>query len=246
MIGRGTCLYTYLALRKQESPASEMVSCLIFGESYTILEESRNWLKIKTDFDSYEGYISIGSHSPFQEFSKISESLYSIYSYKSHQVLIPCGGLMPESGVFILNGNEYHETRVLKKTYHLPPRQRLLNVANAFLNTPYLWGGRTFMGIDCSGFVQVVFKSLGIHIPRDTSQQIHFGKEISPSEVSETDIVFFADSKDALKPTHIGIMISKSEVIHAGPSVRVNQIENGLMQVTEKSEYQVIQYRRFL
>jgi cell wall-associated NlpC family hydrolase len=107
--------------------------------------------------------------------------------------------------------------------------EQMVRTAHTWLSAPYLWGGKTFMGVDCSGFVQTVFKAGGIVLPRDAWQQAEKGMEVnSLTEVKPGDLAFFQNEKQRV--THVGILLGSHEIIHASGRVRIDQIDHlGIM-----------------
>jgi hypothetical protein len=230
---KGTCMITYIPVRNEPRPGAEMVTSLIFGESYTILETAGDWLRIKLDFDAYEGWISINSHAEYLEFNTVNDALFLEAAGKHQRLMIPCGGAIPESGTLVADGEKYIIEKKLKTNHHLPLPLRLLKTAQSFMNTPYLWGGRTFMGIDCSGFIQVVFKACGMALPRDTKQQVNSGREVSFEEIMACDLVFFT-SPGSEKVSHVGMMIDKNNLIHSSGKVKINRLSPEGLFILEK------------
>lgn len=244
-MNKGTCLLAYLPLRQEPRSGAEMVSCLLFGESYEVLEQDNLWLRIRSAFDGYEGWVSKGSYSPFIEFDSMVDALFVEASSNGNKMYLPCGSVIPSSGKFILDGQEYRVIQKLKTNHHLPMTLRILNTAKSFINTPYLWGGRSFMGIDCSGLVQVVFKVNGYNLTRDTTQQVLAGCEIKFGQQEPCDLVFFSRPGEH-KVVHVGMVVEKNKVLHAGARVRINELnEQGLM-VDGVLAYETICLRRIL
>lgn len=242
---RGTCLITYLPMRLEPSSGAEMVNSLIFGESYDVLQVEEKWLKIKTDFDAYEGWINRAAWSGEQTFPEINDALFLDCISNHRHLFIPCGANIPESMQVDVHGLTYQIARKLKTSHHLPLRMRILKTAQSFLNTPYLWGGRTFMGVDCSGLTQVVFKACGIQLPRDTSQQINSGISVPYSQKEACDLAFFS-SDGSQKVSHVGIVMESGEVIHAGAYVRINELTEQGLWVDSELKYTLLDIRRIL
>lgn len=222
-----------------------MVSSLIFGESCTVNETKDGWAHIKTDFDEYEGWVSADSLSPFAPFDVINESLFLTALGTKQRILIPCGSLMPERGAFEIDGDKFEIEKKIKTNHHLPLPLRITNVALSFLNVPYLWGGRTFMGIDCSGFTQVVYKACGISMPRDSSEQAVSGKETNFDSIKPCDLVFFS-RPEASNVSHVGIMLDNKRIIHASGKVRIDELIPEGIKTSGALKYKTAAIRRFI
>ncbi len=239
----GTCMQTFIPMRAEPHSEAEMVSSLIFGENYSVINQERDWLQIKTEFDEYEGWISGNAFHEHEVFTSLVDTDYVEAFTKGEKLLIPCGGLIPENNKIQLGDKTFELKFNLKPSNHLPIKIRLINTAKSFLNTPYLWGGRCFMGIDCSGFIQVVFKANLINLPRDTSKQILEGNTVSFSELQSGDLVFFK-KPGAEKVSHVGLMINASEIIHASGKVRIDKLTAKGIVINNLLAYEVIATRR--
>lgn len=242
---KGSCLIAYVPLRAEPRSGAEMVSTLLFGESYSILEDNGEWLKILTDFDGYEAWMSKGSHSDSVDFNEVNDALFLEAVADNQKMFIPCGAMIPESGSFFIGKTKFKINRKLKTNHHLPLKIRLLKTAQYFLNTPYLWGGRSFMGIDCSGFVQVVFKANGIDLPRDTSQQMNVGTEVGFDEIKAGDIILFS-KPDSDKVSHVGIYFENGQVIHSSSFVQFSDFTDKGLMIEGKLAYKLICIRRVI
>ncbi len=219
-----------IPLRSQKSEKSEMVSQLLFGEQIEILEEKEDWFFVRNLTDDYRGWVSSVSLNK-QKFTETDKDNINTFVLKAsytlctklstnQQILLPGGSLIPNpiEGKFELLGEQYQLENFTNK------KKTILELAYQYLNSPYLWGGKSFMGIDCSGFVQIIFSMLGKKIPRDASEQIKEGilvPSISESQVG--DIAFFKNKEH--KIVHVGILISSNQIIHASGYVKIESID---------------------
>ncbi len=202
---RGICHLSQIPLRAEPKSAAEMVSQLLYGETYAVLEFVNEWYRIKMDFDGYEGWISQTSYCGYQE----QNAQIQTQLYLGHwNNVIPNIPIITSMGSHIVSS---------KKQSNL----HLLELVRAFIGVPYLWGGRHFSGIDCSGFVQVVYKCLGVALPRDASQQQKVGKALPFANLHEGDLVFFEKNE---KIGHVGIALLDGKIIHAHGRVRIDQL----------------------
>lgn len=226
------CYNVYVPLRESPSHRAEMTSQLLFGERYGITDKIGNWLRVTTLFDSFTGWVDG------------SQVLSGEYDTKSKGIItgseITC--LRPDkSRVRLMPGSEIHSLDFTTGTFrcmdeewilaekpdreHLSPHENLADSAMQFINTPYLWGGRTPGGIDCSGLVQIVFKIHGIALPRNSSQQAECGTPIDfLEEALPGDLLFFSGEGDTI--SHVGILESRGLVLHASGSVRIDRVDH--------------------
>lgn len=231
----GICNYNIIPQKAEASHRSELVNQLLFGDTYEVLEtsEDQTWLKIKTTFDEYEGFIHAKQHTPLVQ-SLIPMLRDKVQSYitlnmcelKSDikNLFIPPGCLLvlDENKKCIINEYKYDvigEVAPFEQTINF---ETLKNNALNYLGTPYLWGGKTNFGIDCSGFTQQVFKMSGINIWRDAYQQATQGTEIAFENSLPGDLAFFGDAE---KITHVGIILEDSRIIHAHGEVRIDLLD---------------------
>ncbi len=257
--GNGICRLTIVPLRAGPSDRSEMVSQLLFGDHYSVTETSKdgNWLHIRVAFDQYEGWIDAKQHYPIPEeyFDylnttefKICTDLTSSILFKQHLVRIVIGSVLPiaSSELFELteklafNGSS-------KNMGERRDFEFLKQIANKYLYTPYLWGGKTPFGIDCSGFTQQVFKICGYHLKRDARDQARQGLPVKTlQEAHPGDLACFANEKGSI--THVGILLENHRIIHASGYVRVDRIdERGIFnESTLKHTHEIAGVRRFI
>jgi hypothetical protein len=225
-----------------------MTSQLIFGEAYTILASRNSWMLIKNAFDGYEGWIDSGQACPISE----NDFLQATESWGcSHELFFPCESLTLNSPLYIpmgssLPGIKDHHFRLGKYDYrfsgsYLPPAEHLdpqdiVEMAKKYLSAPYLWGGRTHLGIDCSGFAQITYKLAGYHIPRDSADQAGAGRTLNMlTEARVADLLFF-DNEDG-EIIHVGLLLDSSHIIHASGRVRIDKIDHQGIFNEEKQTY---------
>lgn len=226
------CENVFVPLRSAPSHKSEMLSQILFGEKYIVVEKSGCWLKIETLFDKYNGWIDI-DHLQYTVDEGIScgyvlnSALLCYKTDKTKMVLEPgCEVFNPdfEDKTFSIGENIYNTTPEFSKSY-IATNDSLAETAINFINSPYLWGGRIPSGIDCSGFCQLVYKIHGITIPRNSNMQVEKGENVNFIDESKPgDLVFFDNERGQI--THVGMIISSGLVIHASGRVRIDTIDH--------------------
>jgi gamma-D-glutamyl-L-lysine dipeptidyl-peptidase len=234
----GICTLSIVPARKEPSGASEMVTQLLFGERYTILETAEDWLRIKTVFDSYECWINGKQHthitgSLFNQLEKQEE----IYSNELVQVIhntendmrfpISIGATLPffKNQVIQFESYNFEFEGITSSSKQKKSADEIISTAWLFLNAPYLWGGKSPFGIDCSGFTQLVYKLNGYKLPRDAYQQVEIGAPLSFVEEAEAGDLAFFDNEEG-RIVHVGILINNEEIIHASGCVRVDKFDH--------------------
>jgi len=216
-MNKGICVVTVAPVRAENSDRAEIVTEMLFGESADILEVNKNWTKIKMHYDGYEGWMDTkqirhvtDEHLTNRKVTLITENFASI---------------MTNDGRTLLSmGSEVEYAAVASRRSH-NLRESIALTAKEFLNVPYLWGGKSFFAVDCSGFVQLVFKIHNIKLPRDTYQQAEVGEVLSFVEESQPgDLAFFENSEG--KIIHVGIMLENQKIIHASGKVRIDTLDS--------------------
>ena len=135
------------------------------------------------------------------------------------------GSLLPAADRFEIAGQEFSVQTSCKALKEKTQRPKLIEDAYMYLNAPYLWGGKGPFGIDCSGFVQVVFRLNGILLPRDAYQQADIGDTLSFVEEGQAGDLAFFDNENG-KITHVGILNDAQHIIHASGKVRIDRIDH--------------------
>ena len=226
------CENIFVPLRSGPSHRSEMVSQILFGEKYNIIDQSGNWLKIESLFDKYQGWIDKDHLQQTLEDGNASihvlnRSLACFKNDKTSMVLeAGCNIYNPdfENKIFTLGKNRYSTCNEFNNSY-ITANKSLTDTALKFINSPYIWGGRIPSGIDCSGFTQLVYKIHGIPIKRDSRLQSEEGKYVDFIDDSKAgDLVFFDDERG--KITHVGMILARGLVIHASGRVRIDSIDH--------------------
>ena len=230
------CRVAIAPLRKEPSDRSEIVSQLLFGDRVKVLEQTEKWWLVKNFDDGYEGWMD------FKQLGQLSEAQYldgrsfvylapaavnnTLIAANGSAYYIPAGCALPfyEDGFCFLGAEKFE----VKFEPQLPNSQSIVaeieKTARFFENAPYLWGGRTLFGIDCSGFVQTVFRLHGLQLKRDASQQAEQGKLVDfLSGAIVGDLAFFDNEEGRI--THVGMMLGNDKIIHAAGKVRIDPID---------------------
>lgn len=229
----GLCNLANIPLRIEPSDRSELVSQVLFGEHFTVLEQNQKWSKIKLDFDDYEGWIDNKQFKPITEeqFNQLSKDsivlnadLIEYITSPSNLLLpIPLGASLSFLNYEAINTENFNFEGL--KTSGEKPKSNIINTAFMYMHAPYLWGGKTPFGIDCSGFTQMVYKLNGYKLQRDASQQANQGDALSFIEESEPgDLAFFDNEEGNI--IHVGIIMEDNYIIHASGKVRIDRLDH--------------------
>jgi len=220
-------------VRRKARHQSEMVNQLLFGESVKVLKQKdKLWVKVRSLHDGYEGWMTntlltetteklASASNPF-----ITAGPFTATWMDDRKFFIPLGSVLPnfvgKSGS--IGGKSFRiETEAINREEQEYNDERLIQFTSSWLNVPYLWGGRTIFGVDCSGFVQVNFRLLGIDLPRDAWQQAGSGVKVKKLEHAICGDLAFFDDKDEI--VHVGILLGNGRIIHASGKVRLDSID---------------------
>tara|TARA_B100000378_G_scaffold156687_1_gene126245 strand:+ start:3355 stop:4119 length:765 start_codon:yes stop_codon:yes gene_type:complete len=211
---------------------AEMVNQILFGEHFKVLEVRKKWSKVRLAHDSYEGWVCNKQWIEIEEdiykqldkeVATIAIDILDIISKDHHQPIV-IGSILPsyKSGHALINNEMYRFDGLT--TAGFTKKEKLVENALMYLNAPYLWGGRSPLGIDCSGFTQMVYRLQGVDLPRDAYQQAEVGTTLSFVEESEAgDLAFFDNNEERI--THVGIILENNHIIHASGKVRIDRID---------------------
>ena len=228
------CIVPAAPLRKEDAHRSEMVSQLLFGEAAEVLEENKSFSKIRCVYDGYIGWCQSNQLAVIDE-SKVSDlgktitaDWDTVITVNGQPMHIPIGSSLGflENGLAMINKFSIHYSGVA-----FDPDTAIISIdgikakAVQYLNTPYLWGGRSTYGIDCSGFVQQVFRCFNIPLPRDAYQQATVGEAVGFLQETQCGDLAYFDNEEG-KITHVGILLDQDTIIHAAGKVRIDKIDN--------------------
>jgi hypothetical protein len=234
----GIARYALIAGRQEPSDKAELVTQLLFGERYTLLDENKKWYLVRNECDAYTCWIDKKLHSPLNPEQwealtqlpqrRCGDAVGFLEERGGRRFPVPCSALFPgyDGGKFSLplpDGrlNTYlYDGRIARHDDESPMRH-----AMRLLHAPYLWGGKSAFGIDCSGLVQVVYQCAGYYMPRDAWQQAELGQTIDFIDLARPgDLVFFDNEEGRI--IHVGILTAPGRIIHASGSVRIDKIDH--------------------
>ena len=267
---------TVTPVRQEPSEGSEQLTQLLFGEVCEVLDRLPRWTKIRSTLDGQEGWVDFKMVTLTSE---PSEQL-ALRVLNAPVVAAPMAAATPmDGGVDLLLTlgtrlpNYSHGTfEVLGQQYLIDPtcvstaqrstgeadlqqsdlqRSDLATIAQSLLNAPYLWGGKNLMGMDCSGFTQVVYAAMGVNLLRNAREQMTQG-ELVPSlaEAQPGDLAFFDHADRDPKATnisHVGMLLSPTEIIHCSGCVHIDTIdEQGIHLPDGELTHHLVQIKRYL
>lgn len=245
----GVCHLSLAPCRKEPSDQAEMVTQLLFGDAFEVLEEQDNWHRIRLEWDHYEcwvdrkQYINV-SKATFENLrdnpSPVATDLVSLITdLKSGQTFpIVAGSSMPfwYDGDVRIEDQHFRFEGSVRMFQQEPAREAIVETALMYMNAPYLWGGRSPFGADCSGFVQAVYKQNGFRIKRDAWQQVEAGDAYSfVEEAQPGDLAFFDNEEGRI--THVGIICGENRIIHASGKVRMDHYDHYGIFTPERGGY---------
>ena len=235
----GICPLSIVPMRLDPSDRSEMINQVLYGEHFKILEIRKKWSLIRLSHDAYEGWVDN------KQYLEIISAQYDLAADKKNTlatdllqmlscpdgniICIPLGALLTNLD---LTGHSYEGRFTSEKK----EKSQFIDTALIYLKSPYLWGGRTPFGLDCSGFTQMVYRLNGHALYRDASQQAQQGEPLSfIEESSPGDLAFFDNAEGAI--THVGIMMQDNHIIHCSGEVRIDRIDHNGIYNAQRREH---------
>ena len=263
---------TVTPVRQEPSEGSEQLTQLLFGEVCEVLDRLPRWTKIRSTLDGQEGWVDFKMLSPASNLSPLTSHLpatvvaipiaIATAMETGEELMLTLGTRLPNyaHGTFEVLGKQYlidpicvsDITQLLNSDVS---RAELLNnvcaIAQTLLNAPYLWGGKNAMGMDCSGFTQVVYATQGINLLRNAREQMTQGVLVpSLTEAQPGDLAFFdhADrDPNATNISHVGLLLDNKTIIHCSGCVHVDNIdEMGIHLADGELTHHLVQIKRYL
>lgn len=236
-----------------------MVTQLLFGEHFEVLEEKKSWTLIRIAYDGYECWIDKKQFLPLNDIKGISDSNTAVTTdlvqlaedENGNMISLLLGSSLPKfkDKSFSLGKQKFSFDGDVTFSFEKKKEHSIAEIAKWYLNTPYLWGGRSPFGLDCSGFTQMVFKLNGIKLKRDACQQAEQGVTLSFLEEAKTGDLAFFDNEEG-KIVHVGIITSPltpllkergektgSQIIHASGKVRIDKLDHQGIYNEEMKKY---------
>lgn len=242
----GITFFSVVPIRKEPQETSEMVSQLLFGETFDIVETKDKWIYIVTHWDNYSGWIDAKMYTKIseEEHQTLLKSPFTVTRQMTTQIFynptgdsqyIPAGSVLynfdKEKNRSFFLSNEF----IVENFDKINQNATFETLAKQFLNAPYLWGGRTYFGMDCSGFTQLIFKMKRIPLPRDSKDQATMGTDVHMlHEIQLGDLAFFDNDEGDI--IHVGMLLNPHTIIHASSCVKIDKFDqHGIYDVRNKS-----------
>ena len=259
---------TVTPVRQEPSEGSEQLTQLLFGEVCEVLDRLPRWTKIRSTLDGQEGWVDFKMLSPIDNQYPISDirtvvavpMAIATDMETGEEMMLTLGTRLPNyaHGTFevlgkqyLINPTEVRGERLEVKGDEAMRREDVCAIAQTLLNAPYLWGGKNAMGIDCSGFTQVVYAAMGVNLLRNAREQITQG-ELVPNlaQAQPGDLAFFDHADRDLNATnisHVGLLLDNKTIIHCSGCVHVDDIdEMGIHLADGELTHHLVQIKRYL
>ena len=251
-----------LPMRSESSDRSEMITQLLFGEVCEIVETKEHWCLVRNHQDHYLGWVTSKMLTPLS--AELNDYLsrfptrvcsepmcvFRKLNDKKEKLFLPAGSRLfftdatfqtaffpknTQDGYDLFEIEPMNRNRITPQQIVETPASQFIQIAKQFLNTPYLWGGKSVLGMDCSGLVQLAASILQVALPRDAKDQALCGKPILYSELLAGDLLFFCNNEGVV--VHVGIVYAPSQVLHASGSVHLDIFDEKGIRSNDEFEY---------
>jgi len=234
---KAICVLPLVPVREKPSDKSQMINQLLFGDLAQVKEHNKGWVLMETMHDNYPGWIDekqLASPSAafFERIEKeeavfLAEKCVDVCDNNGNSLSLVMGNRLPafEENVFFVGDTGYSLPKNVRLLQGKQKTNVVIETAKRYLGSPYLWGGRSCFGNDCSGFTQIVYRMCGYDLLRDSSQQAEQGRIISfIEEAGMADLAFFENEEGRIM--HVGILINNHQIIHSSGQVRIDTIDH--------------------
>lgn len=220
--GWGCIKIPLVSLRAEPSEKAEMVTQALYGERVLMLELSADWVRVELQHDAYQGWCSSNMVSlcTLEEWNELERQGGAMITKPVARCMCGEKSLLLPAGSLLFYGDSVVDKTCCANVKGMNPA----DIALRFLHAPYLWGGKSILGMDCSGLVQLSYALLGVFMPRDAGQQVLLGNSVSLNEALPGDLAFFGNQTG--KIVHVGLVMEQGRIIHASGSVRIDCLDN--------------------
>ncbi len=234
---KGICTLPMVPVREKPSDPSQMINQILFGDTVHIKDRFKSWLFIETAHDNYAGWVDekqiVFPPMAFIEKAEkevpvfLAEKYVEAQDKNNNRLSLVMGSRLPrfDGENFYMGETAFKLPKGVLLYQGRKNAQELVETAKNYLGSPYLWGGRSFFGIDCSGFTQIVYRMCGYSLPRDSSQQAEHGNLVGFIEESKpADLAFFENEEGRI--VHVGILLNNHQIIHSSGQVRIDTLDH--------------------
>lgn len=227
------CLVPVCALRKEPRHEAELTSQVLFGEAVELIAQHDEWVEVMCVYDGYTGYcmrnqlVEVSKEIASQDQLPLVNTWSGVMMVNNLPMHVPFGSAVPalQNGEALWGDNKIRSSsKLVMEGAYVFEENNIRQVAFTFLNTAYLWGGRSVFGIDCSGFVQLLMRFFGKHLPRDASNQSMVGEDLGFLQEARCGDLAFFDNEEG-KIIHVGLLLNDHEIMHAAGKVKIDSID---------------------
>lgn len=250
-MNHGICALSAVPVRAEASDKAELITELLFGDCYTVLLRQGNWLRVESAADKYQGWIDYKQHTAvsvgyFQAWQAQDHpralDLVQVVSDADTRQPITVGCRLPFfDGMTLKIGDKclfYNGTATNPAQPATAERQLVLlrKLGQLYLRAPYVWGGKSVFGLDCSGLTQQLFGLLGVQLPRDAYQQIALGEVVDfVTQAQPGDLAFFENAEGRI--VHVGVVLDEGQILHAHGEVRIDPLDHNGIFNRDRQQY---------